>query len=434
MGIKNLKSLLLEHKSMLQICAHGPREVVFVDFMGTYIAAAYSVSSVPELKCVMDSKMREWRALGARVTLFVDYGQIAIKTSLRLQRRANLQTRRERKQVAVAELEARLQALDQASEFYEEERADLEAQLTKSRFFMHLSEGKNLYYIMDVMLRTVPEWVSVVYCHAVDAEFEMCVRARAHAQATGEWPVLLSYDQDTLCLSCTDALPKVVHSADTIYLLRPCAYSMYLVKLTLLINGCDFLPGLRGVAISPATLPRFKLFREFTVHNLVRTLVFRNYNLTQSADANIAHRLAFINRYVDLDKSLYSETPPTKIAVHDFLASALRPYWRAAVGDRVRAESPLLEKIYAALVVGNRHWVGDAAAAVHMMEYYRAEKPTRECVLLFIHALGFRASQTPGLLAVCPQRADVFLCYGGEFYFNDRAIIENGEGLINICL
>lgn len=434
MGIKNLKSLLLTRNSLSQICAHGPRESVFVDFMGAYIAAAYSVSNVAELKSAVVSKLHNWRTLGARVTLFVDRGQIAIKTPIRQQRRANLKAQQERKRAAVADIERHISELDATDEFYEEARAGLEEQLNKSRFFMFLAEDKNLYRIMDEILSTVPEWVSVVHCDDVDAEFEMCARARDLARTTKEWPILFSHDQDTLCLSHADLIPKIVYFVDTSYMLRPCAYGIYMVKLTLLINGCDFLPGLRGVAISPATLQRFRLFRKFTVANVVRTLVFRNYNIANCASADVAARLAFIDRYVALDRSLYANAPPPKIAVHDFLSSALLPYWRAACGDRVREESPLLEKIHAVLVMSSGAR-GDRDVAAQMLEHYRDEKPTRACVQLFVHAMGARVCEEPGVLAVCMRRMDVFLSYGdGEFFFNDRAIIENGEGLLNISL
>lgn len=246
MGIKNLKAILLQHKSLSPICARGPYQELFVDFMGLYISVAYSVTGVQELMAAVRDKVHHWHELGAHVSLFVDRGHIAIKTPLRTQRRANLQSQRERKRAAVVSLEAQICELDIHDEFYEEMRAGLETQLGRCRFFMYLAEDKNLYTIMENILDAMPPWVAVVHCDNVDAEFAMCARARDHAQATGEWPVLISHDQDTLCLSCTDMLPKIVHSANAEYILRPCAYTVYLVKLTLLINGCDFLPGLRG--------------------------------------------------------------------------------------------------------------------------------------------------------------------------------------------
>ncbi|RFC01614.1 hypothetical protein DDJ49_30240, partial [Klebsiella pneumoniae] len=145
MGIKNLKALLLQHESLLARELPGEHAAVFVDFMGVYIAAAYSAGSARELRRTMDAKLQAWRARAPRVVLFVDRGVIDIKRALRQRRQDSIAAACARKREAVRALAARASALDPSDPFYAEAREGLRARIRKARFYLFLAEAGNLY-------------------------------------------------------------------------------------------------------------------------------------------------------------------------------------------------------------------------------------------------------------------------------------------------
>ncbi|AYO87520.1 TPA_asm: MC060R [Molluscum contagiosum virus] len=436
MGIKNLKALLLQHESLLARELPGEHAAVFVDFMGVYIAAAYSAGSARELRSTMNAKLQAWRARAPRVVLFVDRGVIDIKRALRQRRQDSIAAACARKREAVRALAARASALDPADPFYAETREGLRARIRKARFYLFLAEAGNLYRLRDELLAAAPPGVAVVHCDEVDAEFEMCARALALARSTGRWPLLVSNDQDTLCLACADALPKAIASAGAEYELWPSTHAVYLAKLTVLLNGCDFFPGLAGLAVTRDTLPRFRLFEDFSMRNVLRSLAFRDYALRGAARVEDARAiLRFIERYVALERAVYREPPPPPMSVHAFLRAALAPLWAPLAAARA-AGTALLDALAAALQAlpaARPRRSRTRRAARGMLAYHRERSPTREDVALLAGMLGFRVGPAPGLLAVCLQRRDVLLCFEGAFYFSDRFIIEKRAPVINIC-
>ncbi|QGN68056.1 FEN1-like nuclease [Equine molluscum contagiosum-like virus] len=431
MGIKNLKSLLLRHKSLSPAAAPARHEHAFVDFMGVFIAAAYSVSSARELRRTLDAKMAHWRALAAGVVLFVDRGDIANKLALRKRRKDSQQAQCERKRRELRALAARKAALDRADALYAEQRAEIDARARKTRFYLFLCSENNLYRLLDAALAALPAGLSVVYCDEVDAEFEMCARARACARSTGRWPLLLSNDQDTLCLACADTLPKtVLGAAGEAHLLRPCADTVYLAKLTVLVNGCDFFSGLAGLALTPRTFARFALFSEFTLGNVLRSLVHKNYALRGAARADVGAVLRFIDAYVSLERDVYRAPPPPPLSVQDFLLGALAPRWDAFAA--ALQGGSVLEQLHSALRAHCAVEEHTRRALRAMLDYYRDERPTREAVELLARMMGCSVGAAPGLVAVCLERMDLLLCFEDAFCFNDRCIIENRDGVLNI--
>lgn len=84
MGIKNLKSLLLENKSLtiLDDNLYKVYNGIFVDTMSIYIAVANCVRNLEELTTVFIKYVNGWVKKGGHVTLFIDRGSIKLNKTL----------------------------------------------------------------------------------------------------------------------------------------------------------------------------------------------------------------------------------------------------------------------------------------------------------------------------------------------------------------
>ncbi|UXP55648.1 FEN1-like nuclease, partial [Monkeypox virus] len=246
MGIKNLKSLLLENKSLtiLDDNLYKVYNGIFVDTMSIYIAVANCVRNLEELTTVFIKYVNGWVKKGGHVTLFIDRGSIKIKQDVRDKRRKYSKLTKDRKML---ELEKCTSEIQNVTGFMEEEiKAEMQLKIDKLTFQIYLSDYDNIKISLNEILTHFNnnENVTLFYCDERDAEFVMCLEAKTQFSTTGEWPLIISTDQDTMLFASADNHPKMIKNLTQLFKFVPSAEDNYLAKLTALVNGCDFFPGL----------------------------------------------------------------------------------------------------------------------------------------------------------------------------------------------
>ncbi|ATI21162.1 FEN1-like nuclease [Eastern grey kangaroopox virus] len=439
MGIKNLKSLLIAKRLLRRIEYPVRSDLVFVDFMGVYISIAYSVSSTRMLRRTVMDRIENLRRSFGTVALFLDQGSITIKSVLRKKRKESAAAQLGRKREETERLRAQLEALSPEDLLFEERREHLRARIDKNAFYLYLCENRNIYSLLEEIVAALPEAVSVTYCSCIDAEFEMCYQARRHYTDAGYWPVIYSNDQDTLCLSCVDTAPKVICDAVSSYLLVPDLGCHYLVRLTILVNGCDFFRGLFGISIHHGNAHLYATFDEFSLTNIVRSLAYRSYRFVRCKEVELQPVIDFIDAYAGLDKGAYEIEGVTDLSLsaEDFMFSVLYPRW-CRFRDEHALGNSLLSNLYTILTARAPVSEDKLALAEGMMHYYSDnDNLTEAAVRVFVAMLGFSLENRVGLLAVNSD-LEIMIPFDengtGDFYFNDKKLIENVDGLINISL
>nr|CAG7620293.1 morphogenesis factor [Ectromelia virus] len=182
MGIKNLKSLLLENKSLtiLDDNLYNVYNGIFVDTMSIYIAVANCVRNLEELTTVFIKYVNGWVKKGGHVTLFIDRGSIKIKQDVRDKRRKYSKLTKDRKML---ELEKCTSEIQNVTGFMEEEiKAEMQLKIDKLAFQIYLSDSDNIKISLNAILTHFNnnENVTLFYCDERDAEFVMCIEAKTH--------------------------------------------------------------------------------------------------------------------------------------------------------------------------------------------------------------------------------------------------------------
>ncbi|AVD69218.1 virion core protein [Saltwater crocodilepox virus] len=422
MGIKNLRALLQRRGTLLGLAHPDGRKTMFVDYMGLYVPIAYSCSSEPEIVSTVETRVRSL-ARRFELTLFVDRGAIALKAATRARRREAKCACMERKRAQNATLEtlrAGLEGMDLAV---------AEARISRNSFFLFLGERNNLRRIAERALARVADAAEIRYCEGVDAEFRMCAAARDRAAAVGEWPVVFSVDQDALAFCSGDTLPKCFYNAVEYSLFAPEPASFYLCALTVLINGCDYFAGLRGLAITPENCRRFALHRVFTRENVFDSLACQSVSL-QPTDFRVERVIEFVNLYLGLNERCYdyADVAATTVTYREFVSALARDAYARRLGCAPGKENepPYLEALLRALI-GPAENAALTPAAVARYRAYAAAVPAAPAVPQIAHALrlvGYELSaRHRGRVLVDAARRDLYLKLKDDIYFSNRAIL-----------
>ncbi|AUL80503.1 hypothetical protein [Vaccinia virus] len=152
MGIKNLKSLLLENKSLpiLDDNLYKVYNGIFVDTMSIYIAVANCVRNLEELTTVFIKYLNGWVKKGGHVTLFIDRGSIKINQDVRDKRRKDSKLTKDRKML---ELEKCTPVMQNVTGFLEEEiKAEMQLKIDKLTLQIYLSHSENIKISLNEIL------------------------------------------------------------------------------------------------------------------------------------------------------------------------------------------------------------------------------------------------------------------------------------------
>ncbi len=433
MGIKNLKTLLLKNKSLLQTESENEKyHGVFVDTMSFYVSIAHCVDGMDELTELFLEYIGSWIKSGDRVTLFVDRGVINIKEPIRVKRREASRTTVKRKNEEIEKLRRDLDDVPSDHFMKEEIITEKQFRIRRLEFHVYLANSDNLRLSLEKCLSVLPKEASVIYCEGVDAEFKMCREALKAASLTGEWPLLISTDHDTLLFSSSDYLPKTIKTVTRTFRYLPCSKSKYLSKLTALVNGCDFFPGLYGTCLTEKSLSQMRLFDEFTLENILRSLVIKDYNKKTDKKVDSSAIVDFIDRYAELDEDIYRLQPLESVTIQEFIFSALLETWN---------EFERFSLLPSTSVLGNLIYFlepRDSFDVERVDELYRlAVKDVKKSELidgirLVSEILGYNSIDPEEIVVGVSVTKGILLRFDGSFYFNGDSIIENGTKLVNI--
>ncbi|AST09475.1 FEN1-like nuclease [NY_014 poxvirus] len=333
MGIKNLKKLLTKNKSLVLVEDGINRKYdgVFVDTMSIYVAVANCYTNMDDLTNVFRKYIQKWIKIGNTVTLFIDKGTINIKEPIRDKRRENSKLTRERKRKDLENIKLEIDKVKDQELMADEIITDMQLKMNKLAFQLYLLDSNNIKTSLKTILSTLDDQdnnITTIYCDNKDAEFVMCLEARKQFSDRGTWPLIVSTDQDTMLFTSVDRHPKMIKTLTQLFRFIPTAEDEYLSKLAVLINGCDFFPGLYGSSLTTDNLDKIKLFSEFTLDNILTSLVFKNYykRPTTNDTVDVYKIINFINNYANLE-DVYSEDTPLQCTIQDFIFSALKERW-----------------------------------------------------------------------------------------------------------
>ncbi|AAR07410.1 54R [Yaba monkey tumor virus] len=438
MGIKNLKTLLLEtgflHKIDISDSIEKNFPEVFVDTMSIFMSLAYCVYDLEELK----DKFYEYiqKVSNGNVTLFIDRGNIDIKENLRLKRKTALDNTIKRKTLEMSNIYDCINELDINDEFYEEIRTDLELKIQKLKFHNFLSTPSNVKFCLDEALSSVKEKVDIVFCDGVDAEFVMCFRAKEISVKTGNWPILISNDHDTLLFSSFDFIPKIIKTIAQIYYYIPCSKSKYLSKLVTLVNGCDFFPGLHGICITSKSLNNIQLFDDFNVTNVVKSLAFKNYVNRYNKIVDIDKVIDFINNYSSLDLNVYNyKRLPDGLSVQEFLFSALNNYNNFYKNTFLTDNVSMCAYLICVLTPQKDISVNEISKLKTIIDSCKTKKKCiNDHIVTVTEIFGYKINKLKDIKFGVLNFQNLMLCFDDKFYFNEKSIIvnKNKSNIINI--
>ncbi|QZW33448.1 MPPV-153 conserved hypothetical protein [Magpiepox virus 2] len=432
MGIKNLKSVLLyKHRLRVLDSAIKTKEL-YVDFLGLFMAIAYSVTSTDMLHVIIRDKFKFMNSIAEKIVVFVDRGSISLKAALREKRKQSLKNQYVRKKEEIKNLEDAINNLSVHDELYEEQKECITSRIDKNSYYMFLADKKNIEPIMESVLTSL-ENSEIYYCDHIDAEFVMCSKAREYYLKNGTWPAILSSDQDTMCLVCIDSEDKIIYDAKMAYKLSPNKYTHYLTKLMVFVNGCDFFKGLYGVSITKDNCTKYELFTEFTKDNVLRSLVYKNYSLVSSDSckmSDIDRVFDFITYYTSLDEKAYDVDELPNISVKEFLSTMIAQKWEN-IKKEYGLESDTLQSIYNIYKKSDCYNIELETYVSKVMEYYRYREVKLKTVKAFIEQLGLECTNKVSTIGISPA-AELYVGFEGRFYFNSTAIIENSSKMINI--
>ncbi|QHG62614.1 FEN1-like nuclease [Cetacean poxvirus 1] len=434
MGIKYLKTLLL-NKGYLTLCnedtVYGIN--IFVDTMSFYVTVAYCVDSFAELKNVFVTQIDKWQKdSNGSVTLFIDVGDICIKRSLREKRRTSAKNTIEKKSVEVTNMYDMINKLDKNCFMYEEQVTDIQLRIQRLNFqidLLNISKLKGSLYECIKYISNCDSRVTVVYCNSIDAEFRMCIDAQQHASEVSTWPLLISADHDTLMFSSLDELPKYIKTITKLYKYIPCAESKYLSNLTALVNGCDFFTGLHGMCITSKSLVKITLYDEFTLENVIKSLVIKNYTIKTTNIVDVNKIISFIKRYSELDETVYHELPPTGCTIQEFIFSALNKSWTNFKENYYLYNSHIIPSLVYALPPRKEISTDDLSTLINLINASDINN-----VKILVNILGYDIDDDIDTIILSIVKSyGIMLCYNNLFYYNDKIVIKNSKtDIINI--
>ncbi|AGU99732.1 m049R [Myxoma virus] len=430
MGIKNLKTLLLKTGTLRQIDEIEKDDVheIFVDTMSFFVSIAYGVNNLTELYETFLHHVRVWKTMG-KVTLFVDRGDIFIKDLVREKRKLATQQTIKRKEMEIEHLRDFESFLDTDDELYEEKKADVELRINKLTFHIFLANNNQLKTTLEQAL-TMLDDVTILYCDGMDAEFVLCLHAKKLAEDQGAWPLMISTDQDLLLFSCCDEAKKIVRTINGLYSFIPCATTKYLSKLVTLVNGCDYFPGLYGSCITEKSLDSIELFEEFTIEHIVQSLAIKNFINKTNKPVDVDNMVRFVDRYAELDDSIYDERFDCVVTTQEFIFAALSN--RYASLDDVKHCTVISALV--CLLDPKREITEPELRTVHRLALKPTKKVTEEDITTVVSIFGYRTRVTTDVLYGVLNLKTLLLLYNNAFYFNSEIIIKNitKKDIINI--
>ncbi|AOP31560.1 fen1-like nuclease [Skunkpox virus] len=432
MGIKNLKSLLLENKSLtlLEDDSHKIYNGIFVDTMSIYIAVANCVRNLEELTTVFIKYVNGWIRKGGHVTLFIDRGTIKIKQVVRDKRRESSRLTKDRK---ILELEKCKSKLQDTGFMEEEIKAEMQLKIDKLTFQIFLSDSDNIKMSLNDILSHFNdnEHVTLFYCDSRDAEFVMCIEAKKHLSSVGEWPLIISTDQDTMLFASVDNHPKMIKNLTQLFKFIPTAEDSYLSKLTALVNGCDFFPGLYGASITLNNLKKMQLFTDFTIDNIVTSLAIKNYYRKTRSNVDVHEIITFINDYANLN-DVYSYITPCQCTVQEFIFSALDKKWNEFKSSSYLETIPLQCQLMYALEPRREVSVDDVKTLSSYIDFDNTKSDIN--VIKSISSIFGYVHENCETLVFGIYKNNLLLSVNNSFYFNDSILISNikSDNIINI--
>ncbi|QRY18942.1 ORF-72 [Teiidae poxvirus 1] len=430
MGIKHLKAILLQKKILRSLNSVGKAKELYVDFLGLFMAMAYSVTSTEMLHHAMKEKFKFMKSIAEKIIVFVDRGNIALKTNLREKRKQSSKNQYLRKIEEIKNLKSAIKDLSENDIRYEEKRESIIQRIEKHDYYIFLSEKKNIEKVMSDTLSLLKD-VEICYCHYVDAEFKICCQAKDYYAQNGCWPAILSSDQDTMCLSCVDVCDKIIYDTKHVYRLCPDRYTVYLTRLTILVNGCDFFGGLYGISITKDNCDKYKIFEEFSKENTLKSLIYKNYSLLNFSEKKYSETSALIDRvfefiilYTSLNEEAYKIQELPKISVKEFLSTMVFSRWDDAVKE-YQLGPDILQNIR------NIYKNKSNQNALQMIEYYKYRNVNTRVVKKFIATLELECCDKICMIGVS-STPELYISFENLFYFNNCSIIENPSKMINI--
>ncbi|CAC21292.1 54R protein [Yaba-like disease virus] len=438
MGIKNLKTLLLETGFLHKINNDNNIEKnfseVFVDTMSVFMSLAHCVYDLEDLK----DKFYEYiqKINNGNVTLFIDRGNIDIKEKLRFKRKTALTNTIKRKTLEIDTIYDRINKLNVNDAFYEEIKTDFELKIQKLKFHNFLSNNNNVKFCLNESLLLVKEEVKIVYCDGIDAEFVMCCKAKELNFKTGNWPILISNDHDTLLFSSFDFIPKIIKTITQIYYYIPCLKSKYLSKIVTLVNGCDFFPGLYGICITTKSLNNIQLFDDFNIVNIVKSLTFKNYVNKSNKIINIDNIINFVNNYASLDSTVYHyKHIPDGLTIQEFLFSALYKHNNFYKNTLTKNNMSMCAYLICVLSPKKNISVSDISKLKKIVDECKIKKKCTEShIMLVTKIFGYEINKQSDIIFGILNFKNLMLCFDDTFYFNENNIIvnKNKNNIINI--
>ncbi|AWU47099.1 FEN1-like nuclease [Sea otter poxvirus] len=432
MGIKNLKALLYNLRSLTP-CLQYPKEgysAVYVDTMSIFTTMAYAATNKYELLYSFVEKVLNWKELSKmNVVLFLDYGNIEIKTRLRDSRKRSRLLSVDKKLHGIANLMLELDSLGNmrlpTDEFINEYITDIQIRIHKTLFHISLACDGEIKRLIDCAIEMLGDTVETVTCNGVDAELNMVRYAYELANDTGKWPILASGDQDTLLFATIDKLPKYCDMISCIYMFLPCAYSMYISKLAVLANGCDFFPGLKGVCVTPASLKKMKLFDSFTAENAATSLSTRNMMLHEYVHVPCDEIIEFINKYTASDISIYQDSIIDAYDVRCFIFSILRKKWKTFSKYKYIHKLPMIYQLV--LLLEEKNTVTkESLNTIYKLENTIDTNKIAECIAsLFGYNIGDNVIIP--ILGIHKTFGIVAHLYNNVYFNHHRIIIENKD-------
>ncbi|ANS71143.1 fen1-like nuclease [Pteropox virus] len=433
MGIKNLKLLLVNQHTLKQCVEfpNGKYPGVFVDTMSIFMTLAYACGSQEELICAFAEKIQYWKSLGSDVILFVDKGEITIKTKLREKRKKVLTAAVEKKITDRDSILETIKCLENnQDEFADEMLADAQLKLEKKMFHISLGESVFVNNLVGKIISMLGEDVTVKVCEGIDAEMQMCIDAYQVAVETGLWPILASGDQDALLFATIDDLPKYFDTLSCIYEFLPCAYSAYISKLAVLANGCDFFPGLKGIMLTQKSIENMELFETFNAENAAISLATRNLVYTKGFDtlkAPCDEIVDFINRYAAGDITIYDDSLLEECDARCFIFTALRKKWLEffKYGDNIKKLS-IPKQLVLLLEERVRISKNDIDTLVNII--YDESIRTDLAISNVVEILGYEVNSDSEIPVIgISESLGILLYLSNDIYLNETRIIKTTD-------
>ncbi|AYC44640.1 hypothetical protein [Moosepox virus GoldyGopher14] len=433
MGIKNLKTLLLEIGALRKI-SNIPLDSIngiFVDTMSFFVSIAHCVNNLDDLNDMFFTYINQWARYG-KVTLFVDRGNIIIKESLREKRRITSKNTTKRKVEEVDKLNNDIKLLDSSYILYEEMKTDIELRIKKLSFHNFLANSNNLKAVLEKSLSLLSDNVKVIYCDGIDAEFVMCREAKNLSEMSGKWPLLISTDQDILLLSSCDSFQKIIKTMNQMYLFLPCSKTRYLSKLVALTNGCDYFPGLHGFSITTKSLEHIPLFDDFVLDNIIQSLVIKNYTKKESdRNINVDTIITFIDRYSKFDNDIYFSCPLDSVTIQEFIFSALSYRWKK-FDDTLLKGISLCASLICILEPKKEIVKEDINYLCKIIN--DNDKTNINHIRSILDIFGYEMNKGSDITLGILNLKNIMLCFNDIFYFNNEIIIKHNykNNIINI--